>query len=423
MKSFGTILNDHPEVFRMSSSLKSSFVPEIEIPKNFNGNTVWSQYLSPILSQGNCGNCWAISTTSCLADRFNLFCLGQRYFRFSPYQLTICESVLTEKPSPDLNVRSQINLSAHSTKACYGNSIVSALQHLYIFGVVRYTCFTESEQTEFGIKQLQSYSKIIDLPECYKILGKEYDTCADKDTAARFFRCVDFYSIGDNVDAIKKDIYKFGPVIGGFMVFEDFLEEYDGKTIYMGPKNKDTKSNGGHAVRIVGWGNEDGVDYWWIANSWGQNWGLNGYFRMKIGIPECQLEKNVYGLIPDIPTLSLIDMNIPIHIDNNSIELRSSIRIDNDTGYKMTAVRKILDGELQSSFRSLFDNKKLPDYNKFIAGEIFPYPETIVSPPISPFFKNIGNEESSQLYNVVYFIVFILSFIFTLILLGKLNKK
>ena len=33
---------------------------------------------------------------------------------------------------------------------------------------------------------------------------------------------------------------------------------------------------GGHAVKIIGWGVEDGTKYWLVANSWNNDWGDHG---------------------------------------------------------------------------------------------------------------------------------------------------
>jgi hypothetical protein len=57
--------------------------------------------------------------------------------------------------------------------------------------------------------------------------------------------------------------------------------------------NKGGDIAGGHAVRIVGWGVDNGTKYWRVANSWNQFWGEHGYFRIRRGVNECGIESQV----------------------------------------------------------------------------------------------------------------------------------
>ena len=57
---------------------------------------------------------------------------------------------------------------------------------------------------------------------------------------------------------------------------------------------------GGHAIKILGWGIENSVKYWLCANSWNNEWGDNGFFKILRGNNECHIEEVVYAGIPKL---------------------------------------------------------------------------------------------------------------------------
>lgn len=63
-----------------------------------------------------------------------------------------------------------------------------------------------------------------------------------------------------------------------FTVYEDFLTYKSG--VY---SHSTGSALGGHAIKVIGWGNQDGEDYWLAVNSWNRTWGDQGTFKIKMG--------------------------------------------------------------------------------------------------------------------------------------------
>ena len=81
---------------------------------------------------------------------------------------------------------------------------------------------------------------------------------------------------------------EYGSVTASFTVYEDFVSYSSG--VY---KYTSGRALGGHAVEVVGYGEEGGSKYWLVKNSWNDSWGDKGFFKILRGEDECGIEKDM----------------------------------------------------------------------------------------------------------------------------------
>ncbi|KAI6220500.1 Cathepsin B-like cysteine protease 2 [Aphelenchoides besseyi] len=275
-KHLGAIKKSHPknstEKFKKSND---------NLPASFDSRTNWpkcADVIGYIYDQSSCASAWSVSSAATMSDLICVATNGTNKTPISAIDITSCCDYC-------------------SIFGCKGGDTFEAFDYWYNFGVVSGSDYTRD-----------AYCKPYPLPPCehYNNNKTTYQKCGDNvDTPRCTIYCQTsykdytynhdkFYSKSillsdDDVEKTQNLILTYGSVTVAFDVYEDFLYYKSGVYQHTG----DDESIGGHAVRAIGWGTEDGVDYWLLANQWNSDWGDNGLVKFIRGNNNCGIENYV----------------------------------------------------------------------------------------------------------------------------------
>lgn len=146
------------------------------------------------------------------------------------------------------------------------------------------------------LKYLQEY-KVAARESCYPFVRQQHRTCRLPDVRTRAGCTVAAsptdssrieYKVLNNERDIMHYVGTTGPVTTVMKASSKFL--YYGSGIFDDSSCSRRRDDVDHAITIVGYGKQNGVDYWIIKNSWGvSSWGIKGYGLYKRGTNACSI--------------------------------------------------------------------------------------------------------------------------------------
>jgi len=259
----------------------------IDPPESFDSETNWpncAEVIGDIRDQSDCGCCWAFGAATAASDRLCIATKGAIKVPLSAQATCFCAesngcnggSLFT--PWSYIKRQGVVTGGQYQGSGPFGKGMCSdfSLPHCHHHG--------PQGQDPYPAENTKGCPSVKKSPAC----PKSCDSGSSKNFAS------DEYSFKGEVmkfpsqeKAIRAAIAEAGPVEVAFSVYKDFENYVSG--IYT---KKSNQMLGGHAVTLVGWGSEGGVDYWKVQNSWNPYWGEKGYFRIKRGTDECGIESS-----------------------------------------------------------------------------------------------------------------------------------
>ncbi|XP_056419824.1 cathepsin B isoform X1 [Hyla sarda] len=258
------------------------FSDQIDLPENFDSRENWPNCptIKEIRDQGSCGSCWAFGAVEAISDRVCVHSNGK------------------------LNVE----VSAEDLLSCCGGECGMGCNGGYPSGAWQY--WTEKGLVSGGLYDSHIGCRPYSIPPCEHHVNGSRPSCKGEegDTPRCEKKCEEGYGTDYSTDKhfgsksygvpssqkeIMAEIYKNGPVEGAFTVYEDFPTYKSG--VY---RHVTGEEIGGHAIKILGWGVENGTPYWLCANSWNTDWGDKGFFKILRGEDHCGIESEIVAGVP-----------------------------------------------------------------------------------------------------------------------------
>ena len=241
--------------------------------RNASGANLITASLNQHLPQ-YCGSCWAHGALSSVSDRIK---------------------ILRNGAWPDVILSVQALLNCGDAGSCEGGDDAAALDWLHDKGLPDMTC--------------QAYEAVDN--SCSANGSAICQTCPPggvpcvvihaapetEDVGAGFYTNgkVGEHTGVSGEKAMMAEIYARGPISCG--IDASYIESYTGGIFSSNVSNWSID----HIISLVGWGEESGVPFWHLRNSWGTAWGERGFMRIERGSNTLGVESGCNWAVPIMP--------------------------------------------------------------------------------------------------------------------------
>jgi len=224
----GSCLQSNKNIPRISTKIRPK--SDKPLPVNVPASVDWVSkgVVTPIKNQGDCGSCWAFSTTGSIE----------------------CEWAISTGTLNSLSEQQLVDCSySEGNLGCDGGDMDSAFKYVIKEGGL-------CSESEYAYTGTDGVCKATSCGTKYNAITSYKDVTADDETDLETAAAAGCVSI-----AIEADQYAF---------------QYYSSGILTGTCG----TNLDHGVLVVGYGSDGTQDYWLVKNSWGTTWGEEGYVQI-----------------------------------------------------------------------------------------------------------------------------------------------